>query len=277
MASNPPDPVQGNPPVPVGDPGRCAYCGASLTPGYYFCLACATPYKPVESVLPPQRPQMLTDGILIAKKAPHVAPLFWTYFGVVVGVAIVCHLLFEPHRPDLTVLCQVVCLLVTTCVFAAIHWPSLAVQLRRFGLASPSALVAVAALVPLLAVNYAYHGWVVNELGADRASPLDRLRESGLDEATLVAVFCLFPAVVEEIAFRGLVQHWLCVAVRPARALVLASALFAVLHFSVLSAPYIFAVGMLLGWAKWRTGSLYPSMLIHFLHNLVVVEFFPHG
>ena len=91
---------------------------------------------------------------------------------------------------------------------------------------------------------------------------------------TLVTLFCIFPAITEEIAFRGLVQHWLVSAIAPMRALVIASALFMALHFSVLSAPYLFLVGMLLGWAKLKTGSLYPSMLIHFLHNFIVISFF---
>ena len=56
--------------------------------------------------------------------------------------------------------------------------------------------------------------------------------------------------------------------------MVVASALFAALHFSVLSFPYLFAVGMALGWVKWKTGSLYPPMLMHFLHNYVVVAYF---
>ncbi len=80
--------------------------------------------------------------------------------------------------------------------------------------------------------------------------------------------------MTEEIAFRGLVQHWLQIAIAPWKGLVLASALFMALHFSAISAPYLFAVGMLLGYVKQRTGSLYPSMLIHFLHNLVVITFF---
>ena len=57
-------------------------------------------------------------------------------------------------------------------------------------------------------------------------------------------------------------------------AVLIASALFMALHFSVLSAPYLLLVGMLLGWAKLKTGSLYPSMLIHFLHNFIVISFF---
>ena len=56
--------------------------------------------------------------------------------------------------------------------------------------------------------------------------------------------------------------------------LIAMSFLFAAMHFSIASLPYLFLVGMLLGWVKWKTGSLYPSMLIHFLHNLIVIEFF---
>ena len=63
-------------------------------------------------------------------------------------------------------------------------------------------------------------------------------------------------------------------ALTPFKAMVLASALFVTLHFSILSAPYLFALAMLLGWTKYKTGSLYPAMLIHFLHNYVVLEFF---
>jgi membrane protease YdiL (CAAX protease family) len=54
-----------------------------------------------------------------------------------------------------------------------------------------------------------------------------------------------------------------------------ASFLFAAMHFSIVSFPYLFLVGALLGWTKWKTGSLYPSMLIHFLHNFIVIETFP--
>jgi membrane protease YdiL (CAAX protease family) len=255
-------------------PGYCAYCGARLDPVFYFCLTCATPYKRVEKVLPRLRPRRLTDGELVDLKAPHVAPLFWTYFAVVVGVAVLCYVLFQMDRPGLALLFQTAALFVTTCIFASIHWRALVVQLKRLGFLRVEALLALVMLVPLLIVNYIYHGWVIRALGLERSWWIQELRESGLGQPTLIALVCVFPAVVEEIAFRGLVQHWLQVAIRPMRAVLLASALFTVLHFSVLSAPYLFAAGMLLGWAKWKTGSLYPSMLIHFLHNLIVLEFF---
>lgn len=259
---------------PPGEAGTCAYCGARLVGGYYFCLACATPYKPVEAVLPVPRPRPLTEGELIRRKAPHVWPVFWTFAAVLLAIAVMSQVVLPNARPDLRMLLGTGAVFLTTCVVAALHWPSLAVQLRRVGFGHSAALVGLAALVPLLAVNYAYHRWLIESLGAKDASPIRQLRAAGVTEAELVLVFCLLPAAVEEVAFRGLVQHWLQAALAPVRALALASFLFTVLHGSVVSAPYLFGLGMLLGWAKWKTGSLYPSMLIHFLHNLVVVEFF---
>ncbi len=255
-------------------PEFCRYCGARLDPAFYFCLSCATPYKQTESVLPRPLPQRLGEGELIAKKAPHVWGLFWSYMAVVVGTGVFCYVLFGEDRPELSLFFQAATLLVTTCIFAAVHWRSLLVQFRRVGLGRPAAWMGLAALVPLLAANYAYHGWVLRELGAEGDHWLNRLRQSGLGEGTLVFFICVFPAVIEEIAFRGLVQHWLQIAISPFRALVLASALFTALHFSILSAPYLFAVGMLLGWTKYKTASLYPCMLIHLIHNFVVLEFF---
>ena len=256
-------------------PDLCPYCGARLDPLFYFCTHCATPYKAVEAVLPHARPVRLTEGELIEMKAPHVAPMFWTYVAVVVGTAVFSMQVFTYRRPDLALIFQTTAIFITTCVFASLHWTSLAVQFRRFGFLNASAWVALLAILPaLLLVNYLYHGFLVHELDIKDALLTTRLRKAGVGEAALVFIFCALPAVTEEVAFRGLVQHWLQTALRPARALVLASALFMALHFSVLSAPYLFAVGMLLGWAKWKTGSLYPSMLIHFLHNLAVLEFF---
>ncbi|MFW6132876.1 MAG: type II CAAX prenyl endopeptidase Rce1 family protein [Planctomycetota bacterium] len=251
---------------------RCRYCGAPLVVGFYFCLACGTPYKPVDSVLPPSRPIRPTEGMLIERKAPRVWTLFWTYFGVVLFGAIAAYFLFG-DRPLAQIYFLNALMVALTSVWAALHWRGLLVQLKRVGLVCWETVGGLLALAGLLAVNYAYHGWL-EELFGNGESMIDRLREAGASHAVLVVSFCVIPAIVEEIAFRGLLQHWLHTAVRPITALLLASALFALLHFSVVSSWYLFAVGMLLGALRWRTGSLYPSMLVHFLHNLVVLEMF---
>jgi membrane protease YdiL (CAAX protease family) len=130
----------------------------------------------------------------------------------------------------------------------------------------------------VLAVNFFWHDVVLHWLSGGAAEEwtveyLDNLRQH-MGPLTMILSFCIVPAVTEEIAFRGLMQHWLGVAIKPVYAILVAAALFAALHFSVYSFPVLFLVGILLGWTKMKTQSLYPSMVIHFLHNLAVIELF---
>jgi len=258
-------------------PQYCRYCGAPLNPMFYFCLRCATPFKSVNSVIPPHRPRKLTAEELVEIKAPRVWTIFWTYMGVLIGVFFLGEMLFVEDRPDLKILLGDAAIFVTTCVFATMYWRSLVTQFKRLGFGHPVALLGLLALVPLLAFNYVYSEmfipWAIDD--PEMEDWLQNLRDSGMSEAALIFSVCIIPAVTEEIAFRGLVQHWLQVAIKPWHALVLASALFAALHFSMLSFPYLFAVGLLLGWTKLRTGSLYPAIWLHFLHNLAVIQLFP--
>lgn len=257
-----------------GDQLHCHYCGSPLSSMFYFCTSCGTPYKDIETMLVPSSPPILTESDRIQLKAPAVWPLFWTYVAVLLGVAILTSLLFTEDRPELSMLFGDAVIFVTTCIFAAMYWRSLNVQFKTFGFNRPEALMGFGLLIVALAINFGYFEFLRNLLGGEAGDPMSKLRESGVGEMTLVICYCVLPGITEEIAFRGLLQHWLATAIAPMRALILASFLFAILHFNLLGLPYLFAVGMLLGWVKWKTGSLYPGMLLHFLHNLVVIEFF---
>ncbi len=147
----------------------------------------------------------------------------------------------------------------------------------RFGFTHPAAWLGLLMLGPLLLVNYGYHSWIIDLIGEDAAvSHWAKLSEAGLDHGSILFGMCVFPAVTEEIAFRGLLQEWLQRAIKPKRAIIVASFLFTALHFSIISAPYLFCVGAVLGWMKWKTGSLYPSIILHFFHNFIVIEFLFH-
>jgi membrane protease YdiL (CAAX protease family) len=219
----------------------------------------------------------LTNEELVRIKAPQVWTLFWSYFSVVIGVGLFTLLFFREDRPDLHLFLNEISILATTCVFGWIYRKSLIVQFKKIGFDSHYAYIALALLVPLLALNYFYSEMLMELTKDKHADLLSKLREFGIRESSLIATFCVFPAVLEEIAYRGLAQHWLQTAIAPKRAILLASTLFAATHMSLLSFPYLLLVGLLLGWAKYKTGSLYPSMLIHFLHNFVVIEFFSGG
>jgi membrane protease YdiL (CAAX protease family) len=265
--------AQPNSLTPVPAAMFCAYCGCPVKSHFYFCTNCAAPYQPLDAVLPIVHPIRLTEGELIAASAPHVLPLFWTYFIVVLAAAIIGSAAFSKDRPDLRLFFESIAITLTTGFFAAFHWKSLIPQFHRLGFNSRHAWIALALLFPALGLNFAWHK-MITYIYPEATDSMDSLRQLHLSRLTMITLFCIFPAITEEIAFRGLVQHWLVSAIPPMRAVLIASALFMALHFSVLSAPYLLLVGMLLGWAKLKTGSLYPSMLIHFLHNFIVISFF---
>jgi membrane protease YdiL (CAAX protease family) len=250
---------------------HCRYCGCPLLEQFYFCVGCGMPYKSVALVLSPSIPVPPTTGKLIELKAPRVWPLFWSYFAVVVGAAVLGALI-NPHDITPLIIINALALLSLTAVWGSMHWRSLAVQFKRPGFTSGWAWLCLAGLPVALGINFAWHGFLSQYLPEEPGSEFHSL-EQALGRGGVIVFICVLPAVLEEIAFRGLLQHWLQVALGPMMALVLASALFVVLHFSIVSAPYLMVVGLLLGLAKLKTGSLYPSILIHFLHNLAVVEF----
>lgn len=248
----------------------CAYCGAPLDPFFYFCLRCSTPYKSLTAIVGTVRPAPLSDGQRIQRMAPHTWTVFWTYAAVIVGCAVLS-IPFEMKTgaSPLFYFLATLAIFCTTAVFACIHWRPLLAQFKNIGFLKWEAWAGIGALVPLLLINFSMQHVVRYFSPHAMPDPAE-----GLSLPVAILVICVFPAITEEIAFRGLVQYWLEVSLTPAKALMLGSAMFAGLHLSVLSFPYLFAVGLTLALVRRRTGSLYPGILIHFLHNLIVITCF---
>ena len=85
----------------------------------------------------------------------------------------------------------------------------------------------------------------------------------------LLCKVCLAAPVVEELVFRGAIQHFLQPLGRR-EAIFLQAVLFAVQHGSLSGALYALVCGLALGWLADRTGHLWPGMLLHSVNNLVV-------
>lgn len=81
------------------------------------------------------------------------------------------------------------------------------------------------------------------------------------------------PAICEEWFFRGFLFSALRRQYSPARAIVISALLFGVFHvvgqgaFTLERMLPSTTMGLVLGWVCWRTGSIFPGMLLHFLHN----------
>lgn len=88
--------------------------------------------------------------------------------------------------------------------------------------------------------------------------------------ALLIATIIVAPAA-EEIMFRGfLFRGWARSGRSTGLAIVVISALWAVMHvqYDWTGVLQIFVVGLFLGWMRWRSGSTLLTLLLHALFNL---------
>ncbi|MGN6626969.1 MAG: lysostaphin resistance A-like protein, partial [Tepidisphaeraceae bacterium] len=88
---------------------------------------------------------------------------------------------------------------------------------------------------------------------------------------------CVQPALFEELGFRGVILPSLNRVLTTTEAITVTALLFGILHLTVLSLPHLVALGWIAGWLRCRSGSLYPAMILHFTHNLLVVLVESHG
>lgn len=82
----------------------------------------------------------------------------------------------------------------------------------------------------------------------------------------LLLVVAVSPAICEEALFRGFLFSGLLRA-GPAVALVVSSLLFGLAHGSIYRLIPTATLGFIIGFARWRTGSIVPGAIIHFLNN----------
>ena len=101
-------------------------------------------------------------------------------------------------------------------------------------------------------------------------NPLVTLRETlGLGWTIILIGF--FPAIFEEIAFRGLLQGRLSVLYGRTGGILLSGAAFALAHGTGLGLPFHMTGGFYLGWLRSRSNSLLPCILTHLLYNSTIV------
>jgi sodium transport system permease protein len=94
---------------------------------------------------------------------------------------------------------------------------------------------------------------------------------AGYGWGMVVLLVCVQPGVIEELAFRGVIQSALGRVLAPREAIAVGAMLFMALHLTPPSFPHLLVIGLVLGYLRHRTGSLLPGMLMHFTHNLLCV------
>ena len=159
-----------------------------------------------------------------------------------------------------------------------------AVSWRTLGFCRPSASH-LFLLVPLIfAIDWGFetvYHYVVSLFGPEALIPEQEYIEELFEEAPFKPLLyfdiVIITPIVEEILFRGFILAWLTLALGNLKGMVIASALFALVHLDLDLMPPFFVSGMLIAWLYMRTGSLWPPIAMHALTNAVATvqyEFF---
>ncbi|PIR21355.1 MAG: hypothetical protein COV45_01005 [Deltaproteobacteria bacterium CG11_big_fil_rev_8_21_14_0_20_47_16] len=80
-------------------------------------------------------------------------------------------------------------------------------------------------------------------------------------------LFCILPAITEEIYFRGFIQTSLAHRIGPFAAILISALLFALAHGNIWYLHLYFGLGCFLGWIYEKSGSLWPTIVAHFINN----------
>lgn len=95
----------------------------------------------------------------------------------------------------------------------------------------------------------------------------DMSAEGPMGAVMLTFTLAVIPAVVEEFCIRGVV-------LQPLRrygdkfAIVMSAAIFSILHGNMVQIPYTLVAGIYFGYLCVATGSLWPSIVLHFINNM---------
>ena len=169
------------------------------------------------------------------------------------------------HNPVLLALTSVFSSVITLVVFLKTKWTPIS---RNYLLSKPwltllwVALFALGAMIPL--------EFVYEQIGLEMDETTGRIFEGLLKEPWgYVAVGILAP-LTEEVVFRGAIlrtllgmmskrNHWV--------AIMISAAIFGAVHGNAAQFVNALFMGLLLGWMYYRTRSLVPGILLHWVNN----------
>jgi uncharacterized protein len=91
------------------------------------------------------------------------------------------------------------------------------------------------------------------------------------ESSFIIFVVAVIPALCEETLFRGLVQKSFELKMKPLWAILITSVFFGFYHFSPYGLIGLISLGAYFGYAAYVSDSIFVTMTLHFLNNLVAV------
>lgn len=233
----------------------CDYCHSPLVAKAKFCGACGVPVKKNKG-----------EGI---KKSVQYIIAFYIAFLL---LAIVNNVVFALDYSFTSEVIVEVAFIVLTLGFCITDWKAI-MRLYRIPMIDVKGVL-MTLLVPVGSAFVVYYGieWLYNALGEYENSNMFAEYVDYKNSLFWAIVFiAILPPVFEELAFRGFLFNQLRKVSSVQVTIIGTSFIFALVHFSLISFVWIFPFGMFLGYLRQRYQTLWLGMVVHFIHNFLVL------
>lgn len=134
-------------------------------------------------------------------------------------------------------------------------------------------LIGVCAIPAVNIINYGYLIIVKTFFHSIDMNILNQLSHpKGLPQLMLAVVtVSIYPAISEELLFRGIIQNSFMRKLTPFASILLTGILFGMFHMSFLLFLGTCLIGIILGILTYRTKSIFPAMIAHFSNNFIAL------
>jgi uncharacterized protein len=251
----------------------CWRCGKDVLVNLLQCPYCRARLAPEAIVVtnePPPDPRVRSLTRLLG--------FFGALLGISVLTGVIGHIAAEtaPHRMprpgQVFTMIAILEAIDTAIVLAAWAWVGMAYcePHRSLSRRLSAWILAFPVLAASLLLNVGYHHFLQQRLNVT-PDPI----QFGAGQFLVVSVLliCLQPAVIEELFFRYLMFGALRSVMGGHAVAWVTAVMFAAAHVGApLSMPVLFVLGVVLGYARLASGGIFLPMILHFVHNAVVLS-----
>lgn len=162
--------------------------------------------------------------------------------------------------------------LMTIVLFVAMRWAPVSrnyLKTRPWGVFVWAALLGLGSILPT--------EYLVEKINLTMPDTTRMMFEEVMKVSWGYVAIGLMVPIAEEIVFRGAIQHTLQVALGkryPCIAIVISALIFGFIHLNKAQGVHAFVIGLLLGWMFYRTGSILPGLVFHWVNNSVAYLMF---
>jgi hypothetical protein len=83
-----------------------------------------------------------------------------------------------------------------------------------------------------------------------------------------MAMVVIFAPILEEVIFRGIILKGFLKNYSPTKAIIWSAVLFGLVHMNPWQFMSATGIGLVMGWLYWKTDSIIPGIILHFVNNL---------